>query len=108
MLALIGCEYSQIVTAAFREKGVEAYSCDILECSGGHPEWHLQMDIHQAIELKDWDFIGLHCPCTKIACSGNRTYAPGKPKHAERLTAIEWTLGVWKAAVKKAKLVYLG
>lgn len=60
---LIGCEESQTICKAFRELGHEAYSCDILPCSGGHPEWHLQMDVFEAAKLKEWDlFIG-HPPC---------------------------------------------
>jgi len=46
---LIGCEKSQAVCLEFRKRGFEAYSCDIQPCSGGHPEWHLQMDIFKAI-----------------------------------------------------------
>jgi hypothetical protein len=45
MKVLIACEESQAVCKAFREKGHEAYSCDIIECSGGHPEWHIQGDV---------------------------------------------------------------
>lgn len=45
MNILIACEESQAVCKAFREKGHEAYSCDIIECSGGHPEWHIQADV---------------------------------------------------------------
>ena len=45
MNVLIACEESQRVCAAFRSKGHEAYSCDILPCSGGHPEWHIQGDV---------------------------------------------------------------
>jgi hypothetical protein len=42
---LIGCEESQAVCIAFRKIGIEAYSCDLKPCSGGHPEWHIQEDI---------------------------------------------------------------
>ena len=83
MKILIGCEESQMVTMAFRAKGHEAYSCDIIPCSGGHPEWHLQMDVYEAIKREKWDLIGLHPVCTKMTLSGNRHYAPGKPKHTE-------------------------
>jgi len=85
MLILIGCEESQEVCNAFRATGHEAYSNDLKDCSGGHPEWHLKMDVMQAIELKQWDFIGLHPVCTKMTLSGNRHYAPGKPRHQERI-----------------------
>lgn len=50
MKVLIGCEESQIVCKAFREIGIESYSCDILPCSGEKPEWHLQMDVFEAIK----------------------------------------------------------
>jgi hypothetical protein len=74
MKILIGFEESQAICIAFREKGHEAYSCDLLPCSGGHPEWHLQMDIFQAIHLHKWDLIILHPPCTYTALCGNRWY----------------------------------
>lgn len=51
MRVLVACEESQEVCKAFRELGHEAYSCDIEPCSGGHPEWHLQVD---ALELRQW------------------------------------------------------
>ncbi len=71
---LIGFEESQAVCKALRERGVVAYSCDTLPCSGGHPEWHLQMDIFEAIRLKKWHGIILHPPCTYTALCGNRWY----------------------------------
>ncbi len=74
MRVLIGFEESQATCLAFRAKGHEAYSCDLQECSGGHPEFHLQMDIFQAIVLKKWDLIILHPPCTYTALCGNRLY----------------------------------
>lgn len=74
MNVLIGCEESQAVCIAFRERGHEAYSCDIQECSGGHPEWHLKMDAFEAIDIKKWDLIILHPPCTYTALCGNRWY----------------------------------
>lgn len=107
MLVLIGCEESQTVCKAFRNAGHEAYSCDLKPCSGGHPEWHLQMDILEALKLKDWRFVGLHPTCTKITLSGNRHYAPGKPKHNERLEAVEWTIALWEIACATAKYVYM-
>lgn len=45
MKVLVACEESQRVCTAFRERGHEAYSCDIIECSGGHPEWHIMQDV---------------------------------------------------------------
>lgn len=76
---LVACEESQRVCIAFRELGHEAYSCDIQECSGGHPEWHIQQDVILLLngfcefktldgkthKLKDkWDLIIAHPPCT--------------------------------------------
>lgn len=51
MRVLVGCEESQAVCKAFRKEGHEAYSCDLQECSGGHPEWHLKQDVFSAIAL---------------------------------------------------------
>ncbi len=104
---LIGCEESQTVCKAFRALGIEAYSNDLKPCSGGNPEWHLQMDVFEAIDLMDWDFIGLHPVCTKMALSGNRHYGVGKPRHQERLDAVEWTMKLWEYACSKAKYVYM-
>lgn len=69
---LIGCEESQIVCIEFRKLGHEAYSCDLQECSGGHPEWHIQMDVFEAIEFSEWDLMIMHPPCTYLANSGVR------------------------------------
>ena len=69
MKILVGCEESQTICKAFRALGHEAFSCDLLPESGGHPEWHLQMDIFEAIKLKDWDLLVAHPPCTFLAGS---------------------------------------
>lgn len=69
MKILIGCEESQAVCIEFRKLGFEAYSCDILPCSGGHPEWHLQQDIFEVIEM-GWDCMIAFPPCTHLAVSG--------------------------------------
>jgi hypothetical protein len=70
MKVLVACEESQAVCIEFRKLGHEAYSNDIQECSGGHPEWHLQMDVFEAIDLKDWDMVIAFPPCTHLAVSG--------------------------------------
>ena len=74
MKVLVACEESQEVCKAFREKGHEAYSCDIQECSGGHPEWHLQQDEMTLLSEK-WDMIIAFPPCTDLAVSGARHFA---------------------------------
>jgi len=71
MKVLVACEESQTVCIAFRERGHEAYSCDLQECSGGHPEWHLQGDVLKYL-MSDWDLIIAHPPCTRLANSGVR------------------------------------
>lgn len=81
---LVACEESQRVCSAFRDRGFEAYSCDLIECSGGHPEWHIQQDvttilnpINNKIEFNtvggqhhiitgEWDLIIAHPPCTYL------------------------------------------
>lgn len=85
MRILVACEESQVVCRAFREKGHEAYSCDIIECSGGHPEWHIRWDVLPLLNGKctfftmdgqmhtindRWDMIIAHPPCTHLAVSG--------------------------------------
>lgn len=104
MKVLVACEESQAVCKAFREKGHEAYSCDIIECSGGHPEWHIQGDVLKVLnpvwcdflgfdssddwygiefhtcdgELHQidgcWDLIIAHPPCTYLTVTGNRWF----------------------------------
>ena len=74
MKILVACEESQAVTAEFRKLGHEAYSCDILEASGGHPEWHLQQDVLPLLE-QPWDMIIAFPPCTNLAVSGAAWFA---------------------------------
>lgn len=76
---IVGCEESQAVTKELRALGHEAFSCDIQECSGGYPEWHLQEDIFIALSSKDWDMGIFFPPCTDLAVSG--------AKHFERKRA---------------------
>jgi hypothetical protein len=66
---LIACEESQATTKAFRKLGHEAFSCDLLPCSGGHPEWHFQQDVFEVIDM-GWDLMVAHPPCTFLAGSG--------------------------------------
>lgn len=73
MRILVACEESQAVTKELRRLGHEAYSCDIQECSGGHPEWHLQQDVIPLLSEK-WDMIIAFPPCTDLAVSGARHF----------------------------------
>lgn len=88
MKIIVACEESQTVTKELRLLGHEAYSCDILPCSGGHPEWHFNQDIFKIIyanggqlqngsnvdRRKKWDMMIAHPPCTFLAVSGARWY----------------------------------
>ncbi len=87
MKVLVACEESQEVCKAFRELGHEAYSCDIQEPSGGHPEWHILGDALEAVkcgsvttldgqghEVGKWDLLIAHPPCTYLTVTGNRWF----------------------------------
>ena len=87
MKVLVACEESQEVCKAFRALGHEAYSCDIQEPSGGHPEWHILGDALKAInggiittmdgvkhDIGKWDLLIAHPPCTYLTVSGNRWF----------------------------------
>jgi site-specific DNA-cytosine methylase len=84
MKVLFACEESQIGCRAFRARGHEAYSCDIIECSGGHPEWHIKDDIrnvlHHETVRPEWDMVIAFPPCTDLAVSGARWF---KEKQAD-------------------------
>lgn len=88
MRVLVACEESQAVTIELRKLGHEAFSCDILPCSGGHPEWHLQQDVFEVIE-QGWDMMIAFPPCTHLAVSGARHFE-GKRKDGRQADAIEF------------------
>lgn len=106
MKVLIACEESQEICSAFRRLGHEAYSCDLQECSGGHPEWHICDDAlryingecgfftsdgaYHAIETK-WDLLIAHPPCTYLSCAGNR-HLSLKHTTAEKVIDRQWRL----------------
>lgn len=89
MNVLVACEESQRVCTAFRERGHNAFSCDIIECSGGHPEWHIMQDVLPLINgncrfrtmngarhtmWTEWDMIIAFPPCTYLTVTGNRWF----------------------------------
>lgn len=91
MKVLVACEESQTVCIAFRNKGHEAYSCDLLECSGGHPEWHIKQDVIPLVNGNccfttcdgnkhtingEWDILIAHPPCTYMSKAGARWMYP--------------------------------
>ena len=79
MKVLVACEESQTVTIELRKLGHEAYSCDLLPCSGGHPEWHLQEDVEGWLQ-ESWDMVLAFPPCTHLCVSGARWW---KEKQAD-------------------------
>ena len=106
MNILVGCEESQTVTKAFRNRGFDAYSCD-LQPTRGNPDWHYQRDIFDVLPIMWWDLIILHPDCTAMAVSGNRWYGKGMPLHHRRIDAIKWTLKLWDEAKKYSDRVAL-
>jgi len=81
---LIACEESQTVCKAFRDRGFEAYSADILDCSGGKPEWHIKGDVLQHLD-KGWDLMIAHPPCTYLSNAGARFLYPKGELNQDRL-----------------------
>ncbi len=112
MRVLIACEESQTVCKAFRERGHEAYSCDIQPCSGGHPEWHFKQDVFEVINM-GWDLIIAFPPCDHLAVSGARWFkekqADGRQQQgidfflalAEVCNAIENPIGIMSSLYRK-------
>lgn len=77
MKILVACEESQAVTVELRRLGHEAYSCDVQPCSGGHPEWHIQVDALELLKMQ-WDMIIAFPPCTYLSNAGACRLYPHK------------------------------
>lgn len=113
MKVLIACEESQVVCKAFRAKGHEAYSCDLQECSGGHPEWHISGDVVTTInggffntqngdlhEVWKWNLMIGHPPCTYLSYVGTQHWnRPGRL--IKRLAALDFFAQLWLAPIEK-------
>ena len=122
MNVLVACKESQRVCTAFREKGHNAFSCDILPCSGGHPEWHTQGDVLKILNpyelpfggeviefrtmdgtdyvIEKWDLIVAFPPCTHLAVSGAR-YFEQKRKDGRQQQGIDFFMEFTKADCEK-------
>jgi site-specific DNA-cytosine methylase len=88
MKVIVGCEFSQIVTKAFRDKGHEAYSCDLLPTEG-NPDWHFQEDIFEVLKReKQFDLGIFHPPCTHLAVSGSRWFKEKRKEQEEALIFV--------------------
>lgn len=111
MKILVACEESQAVTKELRRLGHEAYSCDVQECSGGHPEWHIRTDVLALLKGNccfttvsndvhtirgRWDMIIAFPPCTYLTVAGNRWFNIEKygekaiQRHKDREDAIKF------------------
>lgn len=122
MKVLVACEESQAVCKAFRDKGHEAYSCDIIECSGGHPEWHIKQDVlpllngdcefvsevgQKHLVVGKWDLIIAHPPCTFLTVTGNRWFNVQKygkkaeQRFKQQTMAAVFFMSLWSASCEK-------
>jgi hypothetical protein len=109
MNVLIAYESSGTVRNAFLNRGHNAWSCDLQPADDGS-KFHLTMDAKKAVQMtlagqRHWDLIIMHPPCTALCVSGNAHYGRGKPKHDQRLEAIEYTLEMFELAKKCADAV---
>jgi len=96
---LIACEESQAVTKEFRRLGHEAFSCDIQECSGGHPEWHYQQDVFEVINM-GWDMMIAFPPCTHLAVSGAAWFEE-KRRDGRQQQGIDFFLKIANSDIEK-------
>jgi site-specific DNA-cytosine methylase len=99
MKILVGCEESQAVTQELRKLNHEAYSCDILPCSGGRPGWHIQGDIIRQLD-KGWDMLIAFPPCTDLAVSGARHF-PQKIADGRQQQGIDFFMAMINAPIPK-------
>jgi len=96
---LVACEESQVVCKAFRALGIDAFSCDLQECSGGHPEWHIQGNAIVEAYSGKYDLMIAHPPCTYLSKAGARWLYPGG-----KLDAIRYEKGIYAKAFFEAML----
>lgn len=108
MRVLVGCEFSQVVTAAFRMQGHEAYSCDLLPTQG-NPDWHIQGDVLAHLD-DGWDLMIAHPPC-KWLCAAMRINAARKDRpevsdnyERKRQDAMDFVLGLYNAPIDKVAI----
>ena len=105
MRILVACEESQTITKEFRKLGHEAFSCDLLPCSGGHPEWHYQQDVFEVID-QGWDMMIAHPPCTFLAVSGarwlyNKDGSKSEERYKNQAEALDFVRKLMDAPIDK-------
>ena len=99
MRVLLACEESQSVCTEFRERGHEAFSCDLLDCSGEHPEWHIKGDVLEIIN-QGWDLMIAFPPCTHLAVSGARHFK-NKIEDGRQQQGIDFFMKMVNAPINK-------
>lgn len=99
MKILVGCEESQAVTIELRKLGHEAFSCDVMESSGGYPQWHIQGDLLKELH-KGWDMLIAFPPCTHLAVSGARHFGQ-KIKDGRQQQGIDFFMEMINAPIDK-------
>lgn len=102
MRVLVACEYSGTVRDAFRRRGHDAISCDLLPTDVDGP--HYQGDVFDMLG-EQWGLIIAHPPCTALTVAGNSTYGEGQPKYHERLESCKWTRALWDACISASPKV---
>lgn len=100
MNVLIACEESQAVCIEFRKRGHEAYSCDTLDCSGGHPEWHIKGDVLKHLN-KDWDMMLAFPPCTYFAVAGLQYLKTQPDRLRLQWESAEFVSKLWDSNIKQ-------
>jgi hypothetical protein len=106
MNILIACEESQTITKEFRKLGYNAFSCDLLDCSGGHPEWHIKKDAIEEAYSGKYDMMIAHPPCTYLAVSGarwlyNKDGSKNKERWKNQKLALEFVKKLMNAPINK-------
>jgi hypothetical protein len=99
MRVLLACEESQAVCIEFRKLGIEAFSCDIEDCSGGYPEWHIKDDVLNVIK-QNWDLMIAFPPCTHLAVSGAKHFEQ-KIKDGRQQQGIDFFMQIVNAPINK-------
>jgi hypothetical protein len=113
MKILVACEESQAVTIELRKLGHEAFSCDIIECSGGRPGWHIQGDALNEAYSGKYDMMIAHPPCTYLTCAAEWAFKDiqtkkikpgtliGEARRKARIEAIDFFMKLYNAPIEK-------
>jgi len=105
MKVLIACEESQSITKEFRNLGADCYSCDIKDCTGGHPEWHIKGCALKEAYSNKYDLMIAHPPCTFLSVSGalwmyNKDGSINKERENNQIEALNFVIKLMNAPIK--------